>query len=305
MTYLITSFLTVVDELLDEATIQEVGIAGRCRQIRSAVSAYSGDNPDVFVEDESGDGGKFYEMVGASGLLAQWVEGFSRVLTIEYPAITIASDGTPQYLGISDYNDDYRLDVSGTQTRYLEFLNASPAATETWRIGYTTRYKWTASTTTTGTVTQADHGLSVDDYIYNSGTTDAPVYLEAVDTGLASHQVATVPDGDTFTAYVLQTTTPAGDFDAITYKAACLICTAISTKYSRIGDSMVSADSGAHTTKATEFSNRARTFCGMYDDLMGLSSGDGDTPPDKAAGVFVPLTTPPAYRNRRSLYHRR
>lgn len=296
--YLLSTFLTVVDELLNEATVSELALAGRYRQIRSAVSAYSHDRPDVYVEDESGDGGKYYVMVGGSALLSEWIDGFSRILSLEYPAAAVASDEAPTYLAADDYDDDYWVDVSGTQTRYLYFKNASPAATDTWRIGYTRPYKWTASSTTVA-VSQATHGFSVDDYVYYNGT----IYVEAVNTDLASHQVTVVTDADNFTAAILRTTTPDADFDAICYKAACLICRAIAAKYSRIGDTLVGVDSAAHTTKATEFSNRAREFCDMYNNLLGLAAGD-DGERDAAAGEFVDLDTTPTWRRgRRYLFH--
>lgn len=296
--YLLSTFLTVVDELLNEATVEELPLAGRYRQIRSAVSAYSHDLPDVYVEDESGDGGKYYVMVGGSALLAEWIDGFSRVLSLEYPAATVASDEAPTYLGVDDYDDAYWVDVSGTQTRYLYFKNASPAATETWRISYTMPYKWAVSSTTVA-VPQTAHGFSVDDYIYYDGSD----YVEATNTDLASHQVTAVADADNFTAAILQTTTPDANFDAICYKAACLICRAIASKYSRIGDTLVGVDSAAHTTKATEFSTRAREFCDMYNNLLGLAVGEGEAR-DAAAGEFVDLDTTPTWRRgRRYLFH--
>ena len=297
--YLLSSFLTVTDELLNEATVEELALAGRYRQIRAAVSAYSHDRPDIYVEDESGDGGKYYVMVGGSALLAQWVDGFSHVLSIEYPAATVASDEAPTYLEVDDYDDDYWVDVSGTQTRYLYFKNASPAATDTWRIAYTIPYKWTASSTTVA-VPQTAHGLSVDDYTYYNGSE----YVEAVNPDLASHRVTAVADVDNFTAAILQTTTPDGDFDAICYKSACLICRAIAAKYSRIGDTLVGVDSAAHTTKATEFSNRAREFCDMYNNLLGLAAAGDGAVRDAAAGEFVDLDTTPTWRRGRGyLFH--
>jgi len=291
--------MTVTDELLNEATIDELPDAGRYRQIRAAVAAYSLDRPDLYVEDESGDGGKYYVMVGTGALLSQWVDGFSRVLSIEYPAATVASDETPQYIEQGDYDDDYWVDVSSTQTRYLYFRNHTPAATDTWRIAYTIPYKWTASSSTTA-VAQTAHGLLVNDYIYYNGS----AYVEAGNTDLASHRVTAVADVDNFTMGILQTTTPDGDFDAICYKSACLICRAISAKYSRIGESLANVDSGAHTSKAMEFSNRANEFCNMYSQLLGLSTGATGETKNTAAGEFVDLNTAPRWKaGRRYLFH--
>ena len=298
--YLLSSFLTVVDELLNEATVEELAEAGRYRQIRAAVDAYSRDKPEIFSEDISGDDGMYYVLVGDSPIVSRWVERFSRILTLEYPAATISSDETPTYLDADDYDDDYRVEESGTQTRYLRFRTVTPDSTENFRISYTTPYRWTASSTTTD-VSQTAHGFSVDDYIYNNGSS----WVSAGNTDLATHQVTVVTDADNFTCAILQTTTPDADFSAICYKAACLICRAIATKYSRIGDSLVGADSAASITKAQEFSNRAREFCNIYSDLMGIATGD-DGERDRPSGTFVDLDTSPLWRRgRRYLYHNR
>lgn len=306
--YLLSTFLTEVDELLNvsfEAVEQEMKIASRYRQIKAAVDAYSHDRPDLFSEDESGDGGKYYVIVGASALLSDWVEGFSRVESLEYPAAVVASDEQPTVLELDDYNDEYRVAVSGVQTRYLYFRTAAPASTETWRIRYTVPYQWTVSATTIS-VPQDAHGFSTNDYIYFSDDSSNPGYIEAGNTDLASHRVTVVTDDDNFIAGILQTTTPDSDFNAIVYKAACLICRAISTHYSRIGESIANVDSGAHTTKATDFNARANKFCGMYNELMGLSTGDDGGTRDAPAGQFIDLDTTPGWRRgRRYLFHAR
>lgn len=296
--YLLSSFLTVVDELLNEATVEELAEAGRYRQIRAAVSMYSRDKPEVFSEDISGDGGKYYALVGDSPVTSRWVDEFSRTVALEYPAAAVTSDESPTYLDADDFNDNYRVEVSGTQTRYLYFKTAAPASTESFRITYTTPYRWTVSSVTTD-VSQTAHGFSVDDYIYHNGTS----WVIARNTNIATHQVTTVTDADNFTCAILQTTTPSADFTAICYKAACLICRAVAAKYSRIGDSLVGVDSAASTTKAQEFSRRAREFCDAYAEMLGISAGDS-AKRDKPAGVFIDLdTTPPWRQGRRYLYH--
>jgi hypothetical protein len=300
MAHLITTLLAQVKILAFEETgeYQELTDAEIMQQIRAAVNRYSLDFPDTQTDDVTGDGGKYYP-VGTS--LASWSEGFSRIIAIEYPAATIASDEAPQYLEGGDWRDDYWLAVLGVQTRYLYLPNHTPAATETMRITYTIPYGWAVSTTSIS-VSQAAHGFSVNDYIHKNADN---VWVE-VDAQLATHRVATVPGTTSFTAYVLQTEPPPAHFYALCHLAACLVCQAIAVKYSRIGDSAVLVDSTAHVTKAQEFANRASTFCKMYAEMMGIAGADGaagGTMP--AASAFANWDTVPRYPTGRQYHYHR
>jgi len=113
------------------------------QMVKAAVMRYSKDVPrPAQVDDVSGDGGNYY---GVEASLSSWVEGFSRISKIEYPAATIASDEFPIYLEDEDFQDDYWADASGTQTRYLFLPNHAPASTETMRVTYSVSYAWTGS----------------------------------------------------------------------------------------------------------------------------------------------------------------
>jgi len=203
MAITLDTFKAQVDNLLS-ADNNELAVLARYRNIKAAMERYSRDLPDDYVEDEVGDGGKFYKLTGTSAVLANWVEGFSRVMEIEYPAVTIASDQTPVYLQPEDYRDDY---WQGGD-RYLFLPNHSPAATETMRIKFGVPYDWTASTVATA-VTQTAHGFAVADYIYLDGST----WYKATDPRVATHKV-TAKDTDTFTAVLLQADPPVQDVEA-------------------------------------------------------------------------------------------
>jgi hypothetical protein len=110
--------------------------------IKDALASYGGNFPDTKAVDVTGDGGIYYDFASFTG----WSDGFSQVLSVEYPAATIASDETPTFLDNTDYDTDY---WSGT-TRYLRFINASPAATEAFRIRFTLPYAFS------GTVSAVD-----------------------------------------------------------------------------------------------------------------------------------------------------
>lgn len=196
--------------------------------INAALEAYNHDRPDDETVDVAGDGGKYYSITTS---LTYWEEDFSQVVSIEYPAATVASDEAPQILEPEDWQDDYWYN----STRYLYLPNHSPAATEYMRIKYTVPYE------------------------FSSGATAVPQQ----------------------------------DFYAVCYKAACIACRAIATRYSQIGDSIIGADSAAHATKAGEFSSRADEYCSKYDAALGLGEFAADS--NKAAGEFVDWDTAPGF----------
>lgn len=298
MAHLITTLLAQVKILAFEnvGEYQELTDAEIMQQVRAAVNRYSLDFPDIQVDDVTGDGGKYYPIATS---LTSWSEGFSRIASIEYPAATIASDETPQYLEGGAWRDDYWIAVAGIQTRYLFLPEHTPAATETMRITYTIPYGWAVSTTTIS-VSQAAHGLVVNDYIHKNADN---VWVK-VDAQLATHCVATVPGTTSFTAYVLQTEIPAGHFYALCNLAACLVCQVIATKYSRIGDSAVLVDSAAHVTKAQEFQARSSAFCKTYAEMLGIAGQDG-TPLVKAASAYANWDTQPRYPTGRQYHYHR
>jgi hypothetical protein len=130
-------FRAQVDGLLS-ADDDELSELSRERNIKAALERYSHDAPDEVTTDVTGDGGKYYA-IGTS--LTSFVEGFSRIVAIEYPAPTIASDEAPTYLEPEDWDDDYW--ASGV--RYLWLPNLAPPNTEKLRIRFTAPYDWTAS----------------------------------------------------------------------------------------------------------------------------------------------------------------
>lgn len=298
MAHLITTLLAQVKILAFEnvGEYQELTDAEIMQQVRAAVSRYSLDFPDIQTDDVTGDGGKYYPIAAS---LTSWSEGFSRIAAIEYPAATIASDETPQYLGGGAWRDDYWIAVAGVQTRYLFLPEHTPAATETMRITYTLPYGW-ASSTTTVSVSQAAHGFTANDYIHKTAEN---VWVE-VDAQLATHRVAVVSSATAFTAYILQTEIPLAHFYALCNLAACLVCQVIATKYSRIGDSAVLVDSAAHVTKAQEFQARASGFCKAYADMLGITGQDGATMV-KAASAFADWDTSPRYPTGRQYHYHR
>jgi hypothetical protein len=143
MTISLNVFNEVVDDLI-EADDELLTAAAREQFIKAALAKYSGDRPDSYSEDVTGDAGKYY----AISNLTYWSEGFSRVTQIEYPAAAIASDETPVYLSADDWRDDYWAVVSTVLTRHIWLPNHAPAATETMRVTYSIPYTFDATTAT-------------------------------------------------------------------------------------------------------------------------------------------------------------
>ncbi|MBI5075630.1 MAG: hypothetical protein HZB62_10770 [Nitrospirae bacterium] len=92
-------------------------------KLTAALKTYTGHRPDTAVVDITGDAGHDY------ALPAGWVEGVSRILSIEYPV-----DSVPAAL--LD-NDEYQI-YQATAAKKIRLLNNAPAATETVRVTFTT-----------------------------------------------------------------------------------------------------------------------------------------------------------------------
>jgi hypothetical protein len=285
MAITISTFLSQVNGQIDadDNILSEVR---RYRQIRAAVERYSRDLPDDYVEDVTGDGGRYYDIASK---LTYWSEGFSDIVGVEYPAATVSSDETPQMLDDDDWQDDY---WSGG-TRYLYFPNHEPASTETIRVKYTIPYTWTAGSTTS--VNQASHGLSANDYIYQDSDDN---WQAAEDQRLASHQVDSVTDSDNFDAAVLQTDIPTEHFFAICKLASAYCLRALANKYAKMGDSNIAADSTNRQTISGNMSSRAKELVAEYEEGVGLDEGD------RPAGDFVDWDTAPGWpHNRQFIFH--
>jgi len=241
MSTAINTFRAQTDHLIGDVDEGELSRDAKDGRVKAAVERYSQDAPDTRTDDVSGDGGRYY---GIAASLSGWVEGFSRIVKIEYPAADISADETPTYLESEDWRDDYWKSESGTQTRYLYLPAHSPAATETMRITYTVPYTWSSSP-------------------------------EATDT-------------------------PAQDFFAICHLAASLCCRALAARYAQLGDSTLGADATAHTTKSSEYANRAKEYMTMYEKHMGL----GQEADARAAGDFVDWDTMPGWPGgRQFIFH--
>jgi hypothetical protein len=132
-----TNVLLAQVDFIISADDDELSKDARIALLESAIERYSHDLPDMVTEDITGDGGNYYAVATA---LTSWSEGFSRILTIEYPAPTVASDEAPVYLEPDDWTDDY---WDGS-TRYLYLPNHAPAATDAMRVRYTAPYLPTA-----------------------------------------------------------------------------------------------------------------------------------------------------------------
>lgn len=295
MAFLITTLLTQLSNNVPEADT-ELSEAARYQQIKQAVIDYSRIKPETLTVDLVGDGGKYYAINSTN--FPGYLESFSRISRIEYPAGAIADDGRPVYLNPEDWTEDY---YDASEVRYLFLSNHAPGATETMRVTFQGMYQWTASTTTVS-VAQTGHGFSVNDYIYKNPSN---VWVSAGTSAnlLATHQVSAVADANNFTAKVLQVDLPEMDFFAVCNRAACIVCQQIAAYYSRTSDPTINLDSVNHTTRAGEFARRAKEFCGMFEAHLGI----GAAAEDKnylPASQFVDWPSGPGWpQGRRWLFH--
>jgi hypothetical protein len=135
----ITTLLAQVEILLGpDDSNTELDDSKLAAMIKAAVERYSHDAPDDTTTDVDGDGSKYYDI---SDSLTSWSEGFSHVLSVEYPAPTVADDEPPVYLDPEDWQDNYWY----YGDRYLFFPNHAPATGETIRVAYSVPYIWSGS----------------------------------------------------------------------------------------------------------------------------------------------------------------
>lgn len=253
------------------------------RAVRAAVEQYGEHFPDFEVDDVTGDAGKYYVLATS---LDSWSEGFSRVVSIQYPAPTVASDEAPVYLDPNDWRDDYW----ASDVRYLYLPNHAPAATEKMRVRYTKPYGWVAGGSETS-VAKTGHGFAANDLIYS----DTGVWTAAgADSYQATHVVSAVTDADNFKHKALYVDVPPAHFFAVCFLAACLACRTIATSYAQIGDSTVSADATAHQTKSDTYAARADEYCAKYRESVGLEAA-AEAAAVKPAGTFVDFDTEPEW----------
>lgn len=280
-------FKSQLDSMFDALDVEMIDWR-RYQAVQAAVERYGIDSPDFYTEDVTGDGGRYYAMSN----FTYWIEGFSGILSIEYPAATIASDETPIYLEREDWEDDYWAEVSTVHTRHLYLRAHAPAATETMRIKYTVPYVWAATGSATA-VAQTGHGFSADDFIYKDS--DGNWQKTADNTTKQAHaQAITITDADNFTYKVLSTDIPQQDFFAVCNLAACIACQWMAAKYAKATDTTIGADSTTHTSRTAEFSNRSQEFCKKYSEHMGFDQEKKV----HAAGEFVDYDTYPSHRSR-------
>lgn len=133
-------FLAQLDRNLKGISEDELDADDREAQFLAALERYNKDRPDKPTADITGDGGNYYEITTTT--FPGWVDGFSRVLLVEYPAAVIASDEVPTYLEDEDWQDDY---YAGGK-RYLYLPDDTPVATEKMRVTYIIPYVFVAGT---------------------------------------------------------------------------------------------------------------------------------------------------------------
>ena len=109
----------------------------RQRAILVSIERFSKDKAKEVASDIIADGSYDYTLPVAEG--KAWVDGFSFIISIEYPA----GQQTPVFLDA----EDYTIYDNGI-TKKLRFLSDTPATGNTIRLNYTTKWLLTKDATT-------------------------------------------------------------------------------------------------------------------------------------------------------------
>lgn len=137
MAFVLSTFEVQLNAIL-ASNDDEMAIIDRESMVKTAIERYSHDRPEKITVDVTGDGGKYYPITN----LTKWIDGFSQIVAIEYPARAVSVDEPPQLLDSEDWNDNYR---DGSDVQYIYLPNHAPASTESFRVQYTTTYQATSN----------------------------------------------------------------------------------------------------------------------------------------------------------------
>lgn len=114
-----------------------LGAGAKTLAVKQALQRYSKDKPRIVAEDETGDGGFDYALT----LLADWSDGFSNIIRVEYPV----DDGDQE----ADVLDDEQWTIYQKPAgKVLRFTDEKPAASESFRVTYSALHTCTASACT-------------------------------------------------------------------------------------------------------------------------------------------------------------
>lgn len=101
----------------------------QAKAVAQAMDAHSKHRPRIVPEDVAGDGGFDYDLAD----LADWVDGFSDVKSVEYPV-----DDTVRTVNLLD-PEDWTI-YEKPSGKVMRMINDLPAADESMRIAYTARH---------------------------------------------------------------------------------------------------------------------------------------------------------------------
>ena len=287
----VPELLAIVDSKLNVASDSELAAATRRQYVLEAVSEYGFERDRIVTTEVTGNGTALYAI--NAGSWPDFVDRFSTILAVEYPAEDVSDAGYQNMLE----DVDFEFWRNAADMPFLRLERHTPTATETIRVWHTARFKWEQSGTTV-TVEQAAHGLSVSDFVYKN---DGGDWVNAGTAELGTHQV-TVVSGDNITLDILKIEIPELDVFAVANLAASKCCRAIATKYARTNDSTIAADSVNHNSRFDNFMRLAGQYRKEYKVHM---EGTGQSS-DSGTAMFIDLDSEPAYpKGRRYLFHQR
>lgn len=112
--------------------------------IVNAVAKYGQDRPVRTVVDVTGQTSPYLPIVGSGALLTGWLDGFSSIEKIEYPAAAVGASYTPTYLTVGDDWEYYE----APSIKYIRLKSVTPVAGDILRISYFIRPVHTSASDT-------------------------------------------------------------------------------------------------------------------------------------------------------------
>lgn len=112
--------------------------------IVNAVAKYGQDRPLRTVLDVTSQTSPYLPIVGSGALLTGWIDGFSSIERIEYPAAAVGANYTPTYLTVGDDWEYYQ----APSIKYVRLKSVTPVASDIFRVSYFIRPVHTSASDT-------------------------------------------------------------------------------------------------------------------------------------------------------------
>lgn len=245
--------------------------------IDEAVKEYSRAKPREIIDHFAGQDEYDYDI---ANLLPNWVDDFSNIKDIEYPAGEQAAEiiedidweiykPDPREYSIADIESEATEIVLSTVANALFFKkhDCIYIKDET-----NSEINWAAAdgNTTTGVVTLKN--AAANDY--ESATVSKRKVLRFPNHSPAADEIIRVIYTATHTHSTDADTIPTIDYDAVVNLAAAIAALKVAAHFAKSADSSIGADAIDYITKAALWKDQADKYLGMYKEHLGIRDGE-------------------------------